>query len=838
MLGNPMTVVASWLLQILVAVVLCVPLPSQCATGWLPGDSVPGTNGEVHALAHWDPDGPGPLPSVVVVGGSFTVAGTAVANNVATWDPATEAWSALGQGVNSTVRAIASMPNGELVVGGDFTAAGGVSARRVARWDGVAWSTLGVGGSDGVNNTVRALTVLQNGDLVAGGDFDSAGTLGANGANRVARWNGQAWSPMGTGLPSAVRALIQTPSGVLIAGGSFSGYLAQWSGQGWALMGGPNNQVDALAVASNGDLIVGGSFTSAGSVSYTGRIARWDGSSWSSLGSFFSSSGFDSGVTSIAMQPNGRLAVGGHFTSIGSVQANRVAEWDGSAWVYARWSSLAAGMDARVNAVLSLPSGGLLAGGNFSSAGGSSARCIARWDSVDWRALGAGVNDQVYATLPLPSGEVVLGGNFKGSGSVRSAGVVVWDGSSWSPLGGGLGGTVHALVRAGNGDIIAGGSLTLPGGGSSVARWNGSIWSSVGALVGPVYALAVRSDGSLLAGGDSLLGSGSIWQRVAVWDGLAWSALSGIQSGRVNALAVMPSGAIAAGGTFGAGRIALWQGASWVSIGSGMDGDVNALAVMPDGSLVAGGLFGAAGGTSAACIARWNGVTWTAFGLGAYGRVLAISPLPSGDLIAGGEFSVAGGVGVNFISRWGGGSWTPLGSGVNGFVRALALRGGELVVGGDFAAADGAASSYFARLATSCAALANPVGSPCPTSSGQLSLSANALPWVGSTFRSDCVNVPVGAQVLSVLGFSSPGLPLNLYHPAGGAGCMIYASPDAFQLIPSVAGRAAYSFAIPNSPVFAGFQLFHQMLAVELGPSANIARIASSNAVAMTLGVF
>jgi hypothetical protein len=43
----------------------------------------------------------------------------------------------------------------DLYVGGDFTTAGGASANRVARWNGSAWSALG----SGVNTTVNALAV-------------------------------------------------------------------------------------------------------------------------------------------------------------------------------------------------------------------------------------------------------------------------------------------------------------------------------------------------------------------------------------------------------------------------------------------------------------------------------------------------------------------------------------------------------------------------------------------------------------------------------------------------------------------------------------------------------
>ena len=74
-------------------------------------------------------------------------------------------------GVNGTVRALSVLPNGDLVVGGSFTAAGEGSANRVARWNGSGWSAL----PEGVHGPVAALVALPNGEVVAGGSFSSAG---------------------------------------------------------------------------------------------------------------------------------------------------------------------------------------------------------------------------------------------------------------------------------------------------------------------------------------------------------------------------------------------------------------------------------------------------------------------------------------------------------------------------------------------------------------------------------------------------------------------------------------------------------------------------------------
>ena len=52
---------------------------------------------------------------------------------------------------------------------------------------GTAWQP--VQGIPGTSNSVRAMTTLPNGDLVAGGTFSTAGGVVAN---RIARWDGTA----------------------------------------------------------------------------------------------------------------------------------------------------------------------------------------------------------------------------------------------------------------------------------------------------------------------------------------------------------------------------------------------------------------------------------------------------------------------------------------------------------------------------------------------------------------------------------------------------------------------------------------------------------------------
>ena len=87
---------------------------------------------------------------------------------------------------------------GNLYAGGDFATAGGVAANHIAKWDGSAWSALG----SGMNGIVHALAMDDAGNLYAGGDFAIAGGVAAN---HIAKWDGSTWSALGSGMNGASR---------------------------------------------------------------------------------------------------------------------------------------------------------------------------------------------------------------------------------------------------------------------------------------------------------------------------------------------------------------------------------------------------------------------------------------------------------------------------------------------------------------------------------------------------------------------------------------------------------------------------------------------------------
>ena len=122
--------------------------------------------------------------------------------------------------------ALAVQPNGTLVAVG-----GPLSLGWVAAWNGSAWAPLG----SAPPHTVWSVLVLQNGDLIVGGDFTTDGA--GNPIQRVARWNGTTWSALGSGLNGPTFSLFQLPNRDVLACGSFGGSgslvargIARWNG--------------------------------------------------------------------------------------------------------------------------------------------------------------------------------------------------------------------------------------------------------------------------------------------------------------------------------------------------------------------------------------------------------------------------------------------------------------------------------------------------------------------------------------------------------------------------------------------------------------------------------
>ncbi len=347
-----------------------------------------GMDNDVRVLATHD-DGTG---RALYAGGFFEYAGGVLANHVARWDGLR--WSALGQGLDAGAVALASFDDGSgpaLFAGGYFTTAGGQPARGVARWDGTDWSAVGTG--EGFDGLVSALAVFDDGTgpaLYAGGDF-----LRVDGrtAKHVARWDGSAWTPVGSGVPAEVFCLHVFDDGkgpALYAGGDDftrpgvpNNCVLKWDGRGWSRLSTPlNGEAYAMATYDDGRgpaLYIVGNLGVFG-VPATRSVVRWDGARFEALGAGLANIAYAVEVFDAADGRGPGLVVGGRFSGMYGGPGDYVARWDGRAW-----RPMDTGMDGSTPTVYALRahddgSGrALFAGGRFASAGGHAASRIARY---------------------------------------------------------------------------------------------------------------------------------------------------------------------------------------------------------------------------------------------------------------------------------------------------------------------------------------------------------------------------------------------------------------------------------------------------------------------------
>lgn len=352
-------------------------------TAWSRLGAGDGLGASAHVLALGSTPLPGSSAAPVAVGGDFAAAGTVRANRVALWDGA--AWRPIGVGtagsiLDGGVRALCWVGT-SLYVGGKFTAINGTSVNRVARWSGSGELTALGGGVDG---EVLALTTF-GGRVIAGGSFANAGGAPANG---IAAWDETTgtWSTLGDGIYGSVRALLVADDGsgsALYAGGEFDKAgsvaafgVARWNGTAWTALGSGLccGGVSALTLYG-GAIHAGGTIDSTGDEPVNG-VARWNRltETWSSLGDGVFG-GRPTNVLALAVR-GGELVAGGNFQNAGSVTARHLARWNGSVW-----SDFGAGSDQSVRALLATTSGStptLWVGGDFQAIDGQASSRIAR----------------------------------------------------------------------------------------------------------------------------------------------------------------------------------------------------------------------------------------------------------------------------------------------------------------------------------------------------------------------------------------------------------------------------------------------------------------------------
>lgn len=184
--------------------------------------------------------------------------------------------------------------------------------------------------------------------------------------------------------------------------------------------------------------------------------------------------GVNGEVLAIAIQPDGKVVIGGRFAEVNGVPRFNIARLNPDGTLDKDFASnMATGINGTVQALAIQPEGGIIVGGLFTQAGRSEIMNIARYnadgtvDTTFGQGGGGelGANGAVYALATQPDGKVVVGGNFSTIFGQPRRGIarLNGDGTLDGPVvpQNAVSGSVRATAAGADNSFIAGGQFTL-----------------------------------------------------------------------------------------------------------------------------------------------------------------------------------------------------------------------------------------------------------------------------------------------------------------------------------------------------------------------------------------
>jgi uncharacterized delta-60 repeat protein len=600
-----------------------------------------------------------------------------------------------GSGANSVVYTTSIQSDGKVIIGGFFTSYNGTGRNRIARLnsDGSLDTTFDVG--TGANDWVYTTSIQSDGKVIIGGRFTS---YNGTGINRIARLNSDGsldtTFDVGTGANSNVLTTSIQSDGKVIIGGDFTSYngtsqnrIARLNSDGsldttFDVGTGANFTVQTTSIQSDGKVIIGGVFTSYNGTSQN-RIARLN--SDGSLDTTFDvGTGANSNVLTTSIQSDGKVIIGGEFTSYNGTGRNRIARLNSDGSLDTTFD-VGTGANSNVRTTSIQSDEKVIMGGDFWSYNGVGRARIARLNSdgsLDMTFnVGTGASSTIRTTALQSDGKVIIGGNFNSYNGIviNTITRLNSDGSrdTTFDVGTGANATIRTTSIQSDGKVIIGGDFTLYNGTgiNRIARLNsdGSLDTTFNVGTGAnniVWTTPIQSDGKVIIGGQFTSYNGTGINRIA----------------RLNSDGSLDT-------TF--------------NVGTGANNTVQTTSIQSDGKVIIGGQFASYNGTGINGIARLNsdGSLDTTFnvGTGANNIVWTTSIQSDGKVIIGGDFTLYNGTGINRIARLNSdGSLDTtfdVGTGANSSVLTTSIQSdGKVIIGGNFTSYNGTSINRIARL--------------------------------------------------------------------------------------------------------------------------------------------
>lgn len=644
-------------------------------------------------------------------------------------------------GANGEVHRIVRQNDGKILAGGEFTLFNGATVNRIVRMEANGSVDPGFSAGTGFNSTVEAITVQADGKILVGGSFSQVNTVTRNNLARL-NSNGSLDAAFNPAVDGAVNSILIQPDGKILLGGSFDNVggqprrsVARLNADGTldAAFNAPiDGAVITLALQPDGKILAGGSFSfivRGRTYYYLARLNN-DGSLEDAFNPYDPQVGLsiNSSVRAIVVQPDGRILIGGDFTTAGYVGRARVARLLADGTIDLTFDP-GAGVNNIVHDLALQSDGKVIVGGNFSQVAVAERDRVARLhatgalDTMFEAEIGPD-NRSVRSLVLLPGGSVLIAGDFE-----------TVDGTPRNRV---------AMINGG--DVPSGGTVQMANTGYRVLENAGSIQVSVRRLDGGAGAITLHyetglgtpSDSAEIASDYSPVSGDLLWihgdtsekniiipivndSRTEV-DEHFTITLSDANGGALG----QPETAIITIVNDDPGMLDLG-----FNPGEGTLGGITALAIQPDGKVIAVGDFQWARNQSRGRIARFNvdGALDLTFdpGSGANGLIESIALQADGKILIGGQFTSYNGTGRNNFARLNnnGALDAPFNPGVNGQVLSIiAEAGGSILIGGNFAQVNSQPRERIARLNAD--GSLNASFTPPPFSGGIFTMAAQA----------------------------------------------------------------------------------------------------------------
>jgi uncharacterized delta-60 repeat protein len=472
----------------------------------------------------------------IVVGGLFGSYNGISINNIVRLnnDGTLDSSFNCGTGTNSggcSVRSISIQSDAKIIISGSFSSYNGTPMNRIARLntDGTLDNSFNIG-LGFLNSSLFTTSIQNDGKIIIGGDFTSYnGTY----ANKIVRLdiNGtlDTLFQHGTGANANIFATAIQTNGKIIIGGEFvnfnntmQNHITRLNSEGiidtsFNQGTGANSSVHSISIQTDGKIIIGGLFTSFNGV-VMNRIARLN-TNGTIDNTFNIGNGFNatnSGIYSTLIQSDGKIIIGGKFTNYNGNPINRIARLNADGTLDPSFNP-GTGTSHPVRTITIQSDGKIIIGGDFTSYNGTGRNYIARLNSdgsLDGTFNpGMGANSSVFASSIQVDGKIIIGGDFT-SYNVTSRNYIARlnsDGTldlSFNP-GAGASNSVRTTSIQSDGKILIGGDFTSYNGSvrNNIALLNidGSLDSVFNQGIGAsnsVHSISIQSDGNIIIGGD------------------------------------------------------------------------------------------------------------------------------------------------------------------------------------------------------------------------------------------------------------------------------------------------------------------------------------------------